>query len=133
MIYCRACGNEIHETAAGCPNCGITLGAKGSGVNNTLVWILAFAPLLGATLSGVLSGATGKSPDSFWWTTLVLNVGISMADERMLKKAGYPTDKMGGAWLVPVYLYKRATVLGQSRASFIVWTVLFVLSLFSGM
>lgn len=133
MEFCRGCGNEIHETALSCPQCGFASAISQSGekVNNTLVWILAFAPLLGVFLAGVLAGATGRSINSFWWTTLVLNVGISMADERMLKKAGHPTDRMGGAWLVPVYLYKRAKVLGQGNACFIVWIVLFVLSLFS--
>jgi len=47
-------------------------------------------------------------------------------DERKLKAAGHDTKKMGGAWLVPVYLYKRARVLKHNLAYFIVWVVCFV-------
>lgn len=63
--------------------------------------------------------------------TLLLNVGLSMQDERNLKKAGHDTEKMGGAWLVPVYMFKRAQILKQNNAYFIVWVVLFCVSLFS--
>ena len=33
------------------------------------------------------------------------------------KKAGHDTSKMGSAWIVPVYLYKRAHVLKQNFTS----------------
>jgi len=36
---------------------------------------------------------------------------------------------MGSAWLVPVYLFNRAKVLKQNNAYFIIWVVLFCLSL----
>ena len=103
----------------------------GEAVNNTLVWWLAFGPLLGIVVAGFLSGATGKDITDFWWTTLVLNVALSVADEKKLKKAGHATDSMGLAFIVPVYLFKRAKVLKQSNSYFIVWIVLFVLSLFA--
>ena len=103
----------------------------GEAVNNTLVWWLAFGPLLGIFLAGFLAGATEKDISDFWWTTLVLNVALSLADEKKLKKAGHNTDSMGMAFIVPVYLFKRAKVLKQSNSYFIVWVVLFVLSLFA--
>jgi hypothetical protein len=103
----------------------------GDAISNTLIWWLAFAPLLGAFIAGLLAGATHKSISNFWWTTLALNVALSMLDERNLKKAGHDTEKMGGAWVVPVYMFKRAKVLKQNNAYFIVWVVLFCLSLFS--
>lgn len=103
----------------------------GAAVNNTLVWWLAFAPVLSTFVVGFLSAATHKSMSSFWWVTLVLNVALSIADEKMLQKAGHNTEKMGGAWLVPVYLFNRAKVLKQNNAYFIVWVVLFCLSLFA--
>lgn len=101
----------------------------GAAVNNTLVWWLAFAPLLGLMLAEFLAGASGKDVAGFWWTTLVLNVALSIADEKKLKKAGHDTAAMGMAFIVPVYLFKRAKVLKQSNSYFIVWVVLFVLSL----
>jgi len=104
---------------------------SGGAVNNTLVWWLAFGPLLGLFLAEFLAGATDKDVAAFWWTTLVLNIGLSIADEKKLKQAGHDTASMGMAFIVPVYLFKRAKVLKQSNSYFVVWVVLFVLSLFT--
>lgn len=101
----------------------------GAAINNTLVWWLAFGPLLGIVLAGFLAGLTGKDIIDFWWTTLALNIALSVADEKKLKKAGHDTASMGLAFIVPVYLFKRAKVLKQSNSYFVVWVVLFVLSL----
>lgn len=103
----------------------------GMAVDNTIIWVLAFAPLLGLVLQGFLSGLTGISQGSLWFVTLLLNVATSYADEKKLKAAGHNTAKMGAAWLVPVYLFKRAQVLKQNYAYFIVWCALFGLSLFA--
>ena len=65
--------------------------------------------------------------------TLVLNIALSIADEKHLQRAGYNTGALGQSWLIPVYLFKRSQMLEQSKSYFIVWTVLFVLSLFGAM
>ena len=104
---------------------------SGAAVNNTLVWWLAAAPLAGFFLENFLSGATGKDVNNFWWVTLVLNVVLSMLDEKKLQHAGHDTTRMGQSWLVPVYLYKRAEVLKQKNTYFIVWVVLFCVCLLS--
>ena len=98
----------------------------GAAVSNGLVWTLAFAPLIGEFIAGLFAGASRSSINNFWWVTLTLNIGLSLLDERKLKAAGHDTKKMGGAWIVPVYLYKRSQVLKQSLAYFIVWVVCFV-------
>jgi len=103
----------------------------GQAVDNTFVWWLAFAPVLGVFIAGFLSGLTHKDIGQFWWVTLVLNIILSMIDENKLKKAGNDTSKMGASWIVPVYLFKRAKVLKQNNSYFIVWVVLFCLSLLS--
>lgn len=103
----------------------------GAAVSNTIIWILAFAPLIGVFLEGFFSGLTGISQESLWFITLVLNIILGYADERKLKAAGHDTSKMGAAWLVPVYLFKRAKVLKHNYAYFIVWCVLFGLLLMS--
>ena len=105
---------------------------SGSAIPNGLVWTLAFAPLIGAFLGGLLAGMMRMSPNSFWWVTLVLNIGLSLADEKRLKAAGHDTVKMGAAWIVPVYLYKRAQVLSQSLSYFYAWVICFVVSLVLG-
>lgn len=104
----------------------------GDAIDNTLIWFLAFAPLLSVFVAEFLSAATHKSMSNFWWVTLALNIALSIADETKLQKAGHITEKMGAAWLVPVYMFNRAKVLKQNNAYFIVWVVLFCLSLITG-
>lgn len=101
----------------------------GNAVDNRVVWWLAFAPVIGQFFAGFLAGLSNTEITNFWWVTLVLNIVLSYADEQRLKKAGHSTDQMGAAWLVPVYLYKRAAILKQNNAYFIVWVVLFALVL----
>lgn len=112
----------------------------GQHVSNTLVWVLAFAPILGfmleAFVSGIVSGGNEHRAmralfdGDFFYITVALNILLSVFDEKRLKKAGNNTDKFKGwVWLVPVYLYQRAKNLRQSLSYFIVWIVSFVLIL----
>ena len=85
-------------------------------VNNTLVWIQAFIPAIGAI---------------FQFGTIVMiliNCILLTVDCKNLEKAGYDVTPMGNPWFVPVYLYKRAELFGHGKAYFIVWCVAFGLS-----
>jgi hypothetical protein len=88
-------------------------------VNNVLVWILAFTPLIGVTF------AFG------FFAFLVANIILCYVDENNLKKAGYDTSYIGNTWLVPTYLYKRAKYFGHSLGYFIVWCVTFGICILS--
>ena len=99
----------------------------GAAVPNTIVWVLAFAPLIGEFLAGLFAGLFKLNMHSLWWITLALNIVLSLLDERKLKAAGHDTKRLGSAWLVPVYLYKRAQALKHNLAYFIVWVACFVL------
>lgn len=101
----------------------------GDAVDNSIVWVLAFAPLIGVLLEGIVGGIIGAARESLWFITLILNVLLASADATNLRKAGHETSKMGAAWLVPVYLFKRAKLLRQNNAYFVVWCVLFALLL----
>jgi hypothetical protein len=115
----------------------------GDKVNNSVVWVLAFAPILGYFLeffvAGIVAGANGQSDlaatiavnsGAYWYVTVILNVSLSYFDANRLEKAGHDTAKFGGmAWLVPVYLFQRAQNLKQNQAYFVVWIVCFVLIL----
>lgn len=114
----------------------------GQHVNNTMVWILAFAPILGLFLeyfvAGIFSGgnvelATYKVEEGYYFViTIALNIMLSILDERKLEKAGVKTEKFKGmVWLVPVYLFQRAKALDQSLAYFIVWIVCFLVANYS--
>ncbi|HEJ1320897.1 TPA: DUF4339 domain-containing protein [Pseudomonas aeruginosa] len=111
----------------------------GSQVNNTLVWVLAFAPIIGYLMEWFVAGAINGSEAaaaramenaSYWYITLALNLLLSFFDEKRLQKAGHNTSRFRGwVWLVPVYLYQRAKNLQQNLAYFIVWLVSFALVL----
>ena len=90
-------------------------------VDNTLVWILAFAPLIGGIIDVMLG---------IWISTLVINIALSYMDDNNLKKQGVDTEKFGSAWLVPVYLYNRAQYFNHGMSYFSIWIITFVFSFF---
>ena len=108
-------------------------------MSNTLVWVLAFAPIIGYLMEWFVAGALNGSEAaakramenaSYWYITLALNLLLSFFDEKRLQKAGHNTSRFRGwVWLVPVYLYQRAKNLQQNLAYFIVWLVTFALVL----
>lgn len=111
----------------------------GKHVNNTVVWILAFAPLIGMLIESAVAYAVNADDyaaeaaiagNKYWFITLVLNIALSYVDENRLEKAGYGTKAIKGmTWLVPVYLFKRAKALHQGLSYFIVWVVCFVVAM----
>lgn len=115
---------------------------SGEHINNTLIWVLAFAPIIGYLLEWFVAGAMhgnnqfgveiAMENNKYWFVTLGLNIALAFFDEKRLKKAGHNTEKFKGwVWLVPVYLYQRAKATKQNLAYFITWIVCFVLVLFS--
>lgn len=132
-IKCRHCGSMLDNsnaaTTVSMPQYSAPLqNALPHQVDNTLVWTLAFAPILGAILEQVLENALG-SAWIFQFATLALNIVLAVQDEKKLKRMGYDVEQLGEAWLIPVYLYKRAKMLNHNLAYFIVWIVCFVLLL----
>lgn len=114
----------------------------GDHINNTIVWVLAFAPLIGYFLEWVVAGViygenlfaaqVAMAGSSYWFVTLGLNIALAFFDERRLRNAGHNTNKFKGwVWLVPVYLYQRAKATKQNLAYFIIWIICFILVLFS--
>lgn len=110
-----------------------------SRISNTVVWVLAAAPVLGALLEGFVAGILSQneyalsvaiSERQYWYITLLLNIGLGILDEQRLKKAGVDTKAFGKmVFVIPVYLWKRAKALNQRPAYFWTWAGLFVLSL----
>jgi len=133
------------ELAAYLKASGAPPALPGNKINNTVVWILALAPLIGFLLqcfiAGMSNDADSMSNEAFMdvvqsshlgWVTLVLNLGLSWLDEKNLKKAGIDTTKFGKTFiLIPIYLWKRAKSLNQSPAYFWVWMATFALTLFA--
>lgn len=114
-------------------------------ISNVWVWLLAVSPFIVMLIASALIfsqcdgdewcvGMRLRLGNDFFVSTialLVLNIAFSLFDENNLKKAGVNTKEMShlGAWLVPVYLYQRATYLKHNIAYFIVWLICFVLFL----
>ena len=62
-----------------------------------IVWFLAFAPIIGELLRGIIIGIKygdgfeamiAIAQNKFWFITLILNVALGIADERYLVKKG---------------------------------------------
>lgn len=113
---------------------------SGGKINNTLVWLLAFAPIISVLLIFIILGVVYEGSEyrmlkayysgEFWWVAIIVNILLSLCDESILKKSGHDTSKFRGwVWLVPVYLFQRAKILKQNNAYFIVWIVCFAVSL----
>ncbi len=100
---------------------------SGDVINNTVVWWLAFAPLIGLLIEYIISSATGIGIYNLFFITIILNIYLGYLDDKLLKKAGYDTNLLGIVWLVPVYLFRRASILKQSNAYGIIWCATFVI------
>lgn len=100
----------------------------GTAVKNSLVWLLASSPIFGGICTMLLSPLVDTAGGLFWLTP-ALSLLCVYADDRRLKLAGYDTDAMGAAWLIPVFLWKRAKILRQNNAYFWVWCVTFAFAI----
>ena len=104
----------------------------GEAVDNSLVWVIALAPIIGGILRVFIGMFLGIPAYNFWWIAIILNISLCVADETKLTNAGQDTKGMG-LWaflLVPVYLFVRASRLKQDNNYAIVWLVTFVISIF---
>ncbi len=113
----------------------------GHRIPGDVVWTLAFAPLIGYILEMWTAGLNGMSFEraydavsegQYWFISLILNIALGYLDERKLRKSGVDTTAFGWlVWLIPVYLWRRAKILGQKPAYFWVWLVMLILVLFT--
>jgi hypothetical protein len=119
---------------------------SGEHINNTLVWVLAFLPLVFGIIDAALAsgpevqvaralalgiGQDFTPPHVPWLIPLLFNVALGLWDERWLKNAGHSDKWMRGfaVFLMPVYLFVRAKRLKQRPWYGLVWVGCFVLSI----
>lgn len=91
---------------------------KADAISDWAVWLIAFLPILlvlGRNLIGYGLGAS-------FVVAFLLYSTLALIDLNMIKRAGHDTRTLGQGWIffVPVYLWKRAKILGDSSAYF--WT-----------
>jgi hypothetical protein len=91
---------------------------SGENVNNVVVWLWAFAPLI-------------PIPLRYWLISCAINCLFWWWDGRVVAKSGHNREGWGfwGFFLVPVYLFVRAARLKQNCGYAVVWLVVFVLSI----
>lgn len=114
----------------------------GEMVNNTLVWILAFAPVIALIIENMLPGELYYTEGAIrpyvsnihrWYIFLPLNIGLAYFDLMQLSKGGHKVDKF--KWMTifaPLYLYQRAVLLKQNKAYLITWLLCIAIYVFSG-
>jgi hypothetical protein len=150
LVYCSECGNQISDKALACPMCANPIQAISNTENlslsnnlsqpiqsskikidNNVVWILAFAPLIGEIMEQFIIGAFDFPHNkNLWFITYFLNVLLCYYDSDKLKKSGYDTKSLGATWIIPAYLYNRAEMLKENNAYLWVWVLIFILILF---
>jgi hypothetical protein len=97
-------------------------------VSNAFVWAIVAVPMVNVA-GGMVWGASA-SAGILGWAIFGLNVLFCVLDEKRLKAAGHKAPPGWWALLVPVYLWKRATLLRQNRLVFASWCASFVASVF---
>jgi len=123
MPFCVKCGTEVPENVNFCPKCGNSLqngqnsSGETAGLPDKWAWTLACIPVLNFVNVG-------------WIILIILNTIFAILDINELKKKGH--NPGGWIWLglflIPVYLFIRASKTNNKYYYAITWCVLFVLS-----
>lgn len=92
-------------------------------IDNRFVWAVVAIPLVGALIEFA-------SHKQITWLYLAANIILCVLDEKKLTKAGHKAPKNWMAWIIPVYLWQRATILNQKKYYFAGWCAAFALSIF---
>lgn len=86
--------------------CAVPPALPGNRIPGSVVWTLAFAPLIGYALEMWTAGLSGMefeeayaavTEGQYWFITLILNIALGYLDERRLRKSGVDTAAFG--WL----------------------------------
>jgi len=123
---CPYCQEAIRTDATNCPFCGESVAAagllRGASVAGALAWLIVAIPVAGAIIELV----TGSElPAKGYW---FLNAGLCALDAKLLRDSGHEAPSAWWAALIPVYLYKRATLLAQKQIHFWAWVGSFAAS-----
>lgn len=109
--------------------------AEDASTNRLIAWLIACVPLMGSLIT-LLTGIGASSWGASAFLYCVLNSIFCSIDESRLKKQGFDTSSCSwfwGALLVPVYIYRRARLVGDDNSYFIGWFVMLGVSVFVDM
>ncbi len=91
-------------------------------MDNKYAWLIVIAPIIGLIFE-LIAG------EDLIWIYFLLNVVFFSLDYKELKGRGLDMPHIAWVILIPVYLWKRANLLGQKKHYFWGWVVVFLLSL----
>ena len=121
------------EAAAAEPSAAPQVSAEDASTNRLIAWLIACVPLMGSLIT---LGVEDLSLSASSFLYCVLNSIFCAIDESRLKKQGFDTSSCAwfwGALLVPVYIYRRARLVGDDNSYFIGWFVMLGVSMFVDM
>jgi hypothetical protein len=95
----------------------------GEDIDNKFMWILVAVPIIGAIID-LIAGTVLFLP------SIIANIALCMLDEKKLKAAGHAAPVHWSVFIVPIYIWKRATLLNHKKHYFGAWVAAFVLSIF---
>jgi hypothetical protein len=95
----------------------------GKYVDNRFAWAIVAVPIIGASLEFFIG-------HNLIWIYLSLNIVLCIIDAQRLRLAGHQAPTQWMVFLIPVYLWKRASMLKQKQIYVIAWTIAFALSIY---
>ena len=100
-------------------------------VNDSMVWIAVSIPILGAIIEEFFGSNLGENADRiFLFGYLLIYIALLTLDEKRLEAAGYKAPAIGWVFLVPVYLWRRASLLNHKQSYSLAWIGAFVVACF---
>lgn len=94
----------------------------GTDVDNRYIWAVVAVPIIGCLIE-IMVGT------ELIWLYILANIAFCSLDERRLKAAGHQSPTSWMIFIVPVYLWKRASLLKQKNYYFWGWIAAFILSI----
>jgi tetratricopeptide (TPR) repeat protein len=123
--HCEECGTSLNEPFRRQNNIVSPRQNKTSHyskqVNNTFIWLVSLMPLIWQVFLVVLTDdPVSASANYLWLIYSAINLILILIDRKFIKEdTGQSLDvSLGWILFFPAYLYKRANVLGQSKAYF---------------
>lgn len=124
-MFCQKCGSENQIGAQFCMKCGNNLAgtAVSSSTSNAYYWVLSLMPL-SIGVVGIALATLMESTAAYFVSALLslfANIALVIADSNELKKSGRDISVWMGFLLIPVYLYRRAKLMGSPQIGLLIW------------
>lgn len=131
-MFCPKCGSGTPLEAEFCMKCGNKFvgEVQATPPSNVYYWVLSSLPVILGILAIALSTVFESNLvlGAYWIITFLINIALVIADSNELKRVGIESSVLIGILLIPVYLYRRAKLLGAPQVGLIVWLIAFALS-----